>query len=223
MQQQHRLAVALVDVVHAQRRRGRASAGRRGSPGGARWPYLRVMRSATWQEVYARRLRASRLDRAAPLDELLEVVSTRARRSRPTHDGCRARPLRACRGRAPRPRSRAALGAARAREGEHAPWDACISIPPRELATLQGAAHGACALARGGVAEVPGADARPGRVAARRRSSSSWTTASLAPARRSGAAIGGPLGAHLASRLLGPLRSRRQATSSATGRRAGGT
>ena len=49
---------------------------RRGSPGGGRWPYLRVMRSVTWQEVYARRLRASRLDRAAPLDELLEVAST---------------------------------------------------------------------------------------------------------------------------------------------------
>src|SRR3954453_3423686 len=34
------------------------------------------MRSATWQEVYARRLRASRLDRPAPPDELLEVAAT---------------------------------------------------------------------------------------------------------------------------------------------------
>jgi hypothetical protein len=33
------------------------------------------MRSVTWQQVYARRLRASCLDRPAPLEELLEVAS----------------------------------------------------------------------------------------------------------------------------------------------------
>jgi len=34
------------------------------------------MRSATWQEVYARRLRAGRLDRPAPAGDLLDVVSS---------------------------------------------------------------------------------------------------------------------------------------------------
>src|SRR6476469_3589007 len=57
------------------RRRHRASARRRGSPGERRWPYLRVMRSVTWQQVTARRLRASRLDRPAPIGELSAVAS----------------------------------------------------------------------------------------------------------------------------------------------------